>query len=99
MPRKTARNLINHARSEISRLSRRAQDLAAAQQTRIIAAAVDDMQRQQRRELERLQALAQVNPNIRREEIDHIEATTRDLEAHLNSARIKLEALRVAVAT
>ncbi len=99
VPRKTARNLINHARSEISRLSRRAQDLAAAQQTRIIAAAVDDMQRQQRRELERLQALAQVNPNIRREEIDHIEATTRDLEAHLNSARIKLEALRVAVAT
>lgn len=61
--------------------------------------AVVDMQRQQRRELERLQALAQVNPNIRREEIDHIEATTRDLEAHLNSARIKLEALRVAVAT
>ncbi|TQV66143.1 RNA polymerase-associated protein RapA [Exilibacterium tricleocarpae] len=99
VPKKVARNLVNHARAEIAELVQQAEDRARAQQSRMLADAVASMQRRQQQELERLQALAAVNPNIRRAEIEHIETSTRELEVHLNNARIKLEALRVAVAT
>ena len=57
------------------------------------------MQNLQQSELQRLQALAEVNPNIRQEEIDYLKTETSELEHYLNTAHIKLEALRVAVVT
>ena len=49
------------------------------------------------KELERLQALAEVNPNIRQEEIEHLRDETSDMQYYLDSTHIKLDALRVAV--
>jgi ATP-dependent helicase HepA len=53
----------------------------------------------QQSELQRLRALADVNPNIRPEEIDHLVAETEELQHYLASTHLKLEALRVAVIT
>ena len=57
------------------------------------------MQQLQTSELQRLQALAQVNPNIRQEEIDHLLAETDGLQHYLASTHLKLEALQIAVVT
>jgi ATP-dependent helicase HepA len=57
------------------------------------------MQQLQQSELQRLQALATINPNIRQEEIDHLQTQTNDLQHFLSAATMKLDALRVAVIT
>jgi ATP-dependent helicase HepA len=50
-------------------------------------------------EIERLQALAQVNPNVRTEEIEFMELQREALTIALDSASFRLDALRVVVAT
>ncbi len=46
-------------------------------------------------EMERLRALAEVNPDIRAEEIDQLERERNELESYLRSARLRLDALRL----
>jgi ATP-dependent helicase HepA len=76
-----------------------AEQLAAKHEKSIIHTANQQMQNLQQSELRRLQALAEVNPNIRQDEIDHLLAETSELHDYLDTAHIKLEALRVAVIT
>ena len=78
---------------------KQAEQLAAPKQQLIIETASGQMQSLQQSELHRIQALAEVNPNIRQEEIDHISTETIELQKFLDSAQIKLEALRVAIVT
>ena len=51
------------------------------------------------REIERLAALAQVNPNVRAEEIGFLELQQEAVMSALDSATLRLDALRVLVAT
>jgi ATP-dependent helicase HepA len=76
-----------------------AEQLASNQEVSIIEAAKARMHKLQESELQRLQALSEVNPNIRQEEIDHLAAETDELQHHLASAQLKLEAVRLAVTT
>lgn len=48
-------------------------------------------------ELERLQALKSVNPNIRDEEIDALESQIEDLDRYINSAQVQLDSLRLII--
>ncbi|UJP05796.1 MAG: RNA polymerase-associated protein RapA [Nitrosomonas sp.] len=50
-------------------------------------------------EIERLQALKAINPNVREEEIVFFEHQLKILNAALDSARLRLDAVRVIVAT
>ena len=95
----SAQDFLRHTRAKIVSMLGKAEQLAADQEPSIVNAAKTKMQNLQQSELERLQALAEVNPNIRQEEIDHLAAETADLEHHLDSTHLKLEALRVAVIT
>ena len=97
--RHTAQDFVRQTRPQIVTMIKAAQDLAAPHQAHIITSASETMQSLQKAELDRLQALAEVNPNIRQDEIDHLQAETDELQDYLNSAQIKLEALRVAVVT
>ena len=94
-----AQDFIRHTRPRIINMIRQAEKLAAQQEPAIVETAITSMQTLQRAELERLGALAEVNPNIRREEIDHIETETEELQSYLAATHLKLEALRVAVIT
>jgi len=76
-----------------------AEAIAEKQRPAIVESARSTMQRMQQIELERLRALAKVNPNIRREEIGHLADETTQLGQYLDSAHLKLEAVRVAVIT
>jgi len=46
-------------------------------------------------ELERLRALAMVNPEIREQEIEELEREQGELEDYLRAARLRLDALRL----
>lgn len=50
-------------------------------------------------EIERLKALRQVNPNVRDEEIQFFEQQLQQLTGALKSSNLRLDAVRVIVAT
>ncbi len=98
--RGTAQDLVRHARPQIAEMIKRALELAAVNhrnEEAVIDRAIAEMERYQQAERDRLVALAQVNPNIRREEIDYIEQTTDALRRYIAKAEWRLDALRVAV--
>ena len=95
----TAQEFIRHTRAKIVSMIAQAEKLASNQEASIIDAAKTQMQNLQQSELHRLQALAEVNPNIRQEEIDHLMSETEELQHYLATTHLKLEALRVAVIT
>jgi len=94
-----AQDFIRHTRAKIIAMIEHAEKLAAKQEPSIIDAATAKMQNLQHSELQRLRALAEANPNIRQEEIDHLQAETDGLNQYLATTHLKLEALRVAVIT
>jgi ATP-dependent helicase HepA len=97
--RHTSQDFIRHARPQIIEMIKQAEQLAAKHEQPIIESAATQMNSLQQTELQRLRALAEVNPNIRQEEIDYLLSETSELQHYLDSTHIKLEALRVAVVT
>jgi len=98
VPKGTARELIRHAQPELVPMIKKAEDSVAPQQQQLIDAAMQRMQEQQSNELQRLEALSAVNPNIRQQEIDFLREETQSLADYLLTAQLKLDALRVIVA-
>ncbi len=97
--RHSAQEFIRHTRAQIVAMIAQAEKLAEKQEQSIVDGANEQMQTLQQQELQRLQALAEVNPNIRQEEIDYLLAETSELQHYLGLSHIKLEALRLAVIT
>ena len=73
--------------------------LASKQTPALLAAAREQAQQMLGREIERLAALAQVNPNVRAEETGFLELQQEAVMTALDSATLRLDALRVLVAT
>ncbi len=94
-----AQEFIRHTRQKITTMIDHAEKLAAQREASIVDTARQQVQTLQQSELKRLRALAEVNPNIRQEEIDHLQAETVELQHYLASTHLKLEALRIAVIT
>ena len=97
--RHRAQDFVRHTRAQIIAMIEQAEQLAAKHEKSIVDNASKQMQSLQQSELQRLRALAEVNPNIRQEEIDQLVAETSEMQHYLDSTHIKLEALRVAVVT
>ncbi|MFT5173754.1 MAG: ATP-dependent helicase HepA [Gammaproteobacteria bacterium] len=97
--RDTARELVRHAWLQIEKLVAHAQRLASAGQTAIIDAAVESAAHGHAVELERLRALAAVNPNIRVQEVMLLEKHAQDVGSHLQGAQLRLDAIRVGIVT
>ncbi|MEE8059145.1 MAG: RNA polymerase-associated protein RapA [Pseudomonadales bacterium] len=97
--RRNAQDLVRHARKQISAMISKAEQLADTQKVGIIEAAAGLMQTKQVAELQRLTALAAVNPNIRQEEIAYLNNTGVSLQRYLQGAQLKLDAVRVALVT
>ncbi len=72
---------------------------ASAQAPQLIAAAETRIRRTFTPEIERLKALQQVNPNVRDEEIHFFEQQLQQLTGALKSSNLRLDAVRVIVAT
>jgi ATP-dependent helicase HepA len=48
-------------------------------------------------EVERLEALLEVNPSIREEEVAHLKAKRDQILTHLQDAQLRMDAIRIAV--
>jgi len=98
----TAQDVVRHTRGQIVEMIQQAEQLLSATGGPggggdLVGAAIAAMMQTRQRELERLQALAEINPNIRQDEIDHIVATTAQLRNHMEKAEWRLDSLRVAI--
>ena len=99
VPRRSAQDLVRHARPQISAMIARAEQLAEPKKDQLIAEAAGKMQTEQLAELQRLKALAAVNPNIRPQEVAHLQDTAVSSQRYLQHAQLKLDAIRVALVT
>ena len=92
-----AHELVRQTRPRITTMLEYAVNQAEAQKSTVLEAAISAMKSAQQVERERLRALAEVNPNIRPEEIRHVEGLAEQLESHLAGAQLRLDAIRVAM--
>jgi len=97
--KKTAVDIIKHLKSELDPRLTLAKRAAEKQVQTLLSNARDALLKEQAQELDRLQALARVNPNIRAEEITDLEHRNASAEHYLNQSQIRLDAVRLVVVT
>ncbi len=97
--KRTLLELIKHARPQIQQLSEQAEKLTAPQQADIIEHARNALLDESQNDVARLKALAEVNPNIRQQEIEQLEKNAQQLLGYLENAQLKLDAIRVILVT
>jgi len=93
--KQTLQQLIQHARPHIQAMVEKAEKQVAPQQNEIIQQAKTTMLKEAKEDSERLRTLAEVNPNIRKEEIQQLEDNAAALATYLEHARLKLDAIRI----
>jgi ATP-dependent helicase HepA len=98
-PLHNARDLVRQTRPRINEMVKHAGELAEAKKIGMVEAAVTSMRALQQVEWERLQALAEVNPNIRQDELTHARGAADRLEPYLRNAQMRLDAIRVVMVT
>jgi ATP-dependent helicase HepA len=99
VPAATALKVITRMREQIATLTDHATHFAEVRQESLVASALAGMNQQFDNETARMQRLARVNPNIRAEEVTYLEETREQLARYLRGAQLKLDAVRVVVAT
>ncbi len=87
--------LVTASQAQIHPLLPRARQAAEARLARLVDDARETMTAQITAELERLQALKAVNPNIRDEELDHLREQIQELSGYMNDCPLQLDAIRL----
>lgn len=98
VPSGTIAALIQQAKDPVLQLVDKASAIANKQLPEIIAQAQATMQEVQQTEIHRLQALAEINPLIRQEEVQYLQEITEDLAGFLAQADLRLDAVRLIIA-
>ncbi|MBK8958474.1 MAG: RNA polymerase-associated protein RapA [Proteobacteria bacterium] len=99
VPSATALKVVTRMREQVTTLTDHATHFAEVQQEQLVGVALEAMNAQLEAETARMQRLAKVNPNIRAEEVSVLEDTREQLARYLKGAQLKLDAVRVVVAT
>ena len=87
--------MLRGQRRSIERMLKSAEKIATKRLPGIITTATQQMLDNATGELKRLSALRKVNPYVRQEELDQVKSSTLELHGHLQSARLRLDAIRV----
>jgi len=95
VPRNNAQDLVRHARPTLTTMLQGAEQITAAKQADLIAQAKQLVTEQLKGELARMKALAQVNPNVRQQEVEYLEQRLASSQHFLSQAKLRLDALRV----
>jgi ATP-dependent helicase HepA len=95
----TANKIIQAYTKELRNMVSASEKLAHQQAPNILTAAHKQTKQTLTKEINRLQALRQVNPNVRKEEVQFFEDQWKTLTKVLESANFRLDALRVIVTT
>ena len=99
IPKATTQQLIAHARDNITELSKQATTLAEQSQQVVITDAINTMNYQLNDELQRLEFLTNVNPNIREIELEYLKQSKQLLTDYLQTSQLTMDALRVIIVT
>jgi ATP-dependent helicase HepA len=99
VPRDTAARVIQGYQQPLRDMLSASEQLAQQHAPDILAAARRHLQQNLATEINRLQALRRVNPNVRDEEITHLEQQLADGMRALDTASLRLDALRVLIVT
>lgn len=99
LPRNTAQQIVKQARDAIDQLIHKAKAGVEPRRAALLEQAQAAVRSKLGEEISRLQTLAQVNPAIRPEEIEKLIADRDALQQFLATASLKLDALRVILAT
>ena len=97
LKRHTGQTIIKQIRNEIELMLSHCNKIAEAQQLSIIEEAKAKMNESLAQEVNRLQALQQLNPSIREEEISFFKEQIIESENYLARGALKLQALRVVI--
>ncbi|MCQ1059005.1 RNA polymerase-associated protein RapA [Photobacterium sp. DNB23_23_1] len=89
--------LVNSVQKDIHALIESAEQVVASELVTIRESAQAEMEATLHAELDRLQALKAVNPNIRDDELELIETQIQDLTGYITKAQIQLDSLRLIV--
>lgn len=95
VPRNNAQDLVRHARPQLISMLQEAENITQNKQENLIQAAQDAIKTEMTNEILRLQALREVNPNVRQEEIDYLQQRLSASTHFLSLAKIRLDSLRV----
>ncbi|MDQ2075495.1 RNA polymerase-associated protein RapA [Marinimicrobium sp. ABcell2] len=95
VPRPSAQELVRHARPQLSAMLDQAESLVQPRREELVEAARERMRQELNAELDRLRALAKVNPNVRQSEIDSLQNRLETTETVLDKAQLRLDAVRV----
>lgn len=99
IPKHTARDITKHLKQEVQDRIGQAKTTAEKEAGELQTSARQKLDQEQTQELERLEALAQVNPNIRQEEIEHLREQNLAASRYLEQVQLRLDAIRVIVVT
>jgi ATP-dependent helicase HepA len=99
VPAETAGKIVHTCAQQLRKMIAASDKLAGQQAPRILAAAREQSTRTLAGEINRLQALARINSNVRAEEIRFLELQREALTAALESTSLRLDAIRVIVVT
>jgi ATP-dependent helicase HepA len=95
----TANRIVRAKETALRQLIIQCEDMARTQAPAILESAHQRSEQILNREINRLRALRQINPNVRDEEIDFFIQQREILDRALESASLRLDAVRVIVAT
>ncbi|KFX05232.1 ATP-dependent helicase [Pectobacterium betavasculorum] len=97
--RHTSSKLVNAVQPDVHAMLQQAEALVETQARQLITEAQQQADLQLRRELERLEALKAVNPNIREDELTALENQREQVLSNLHEANWRLDAIRLVVVT
>ena len=87
--------LVTASQAQIHPLLPKAQDVAEEKLAQLVEDARETMTTQITAELERLEALKAINPNIRDEELDHLREQIQELGGYMSDCPLQLDAIRL----
>jgi len=92
------RKLISPLRTRIHGMLQQGEQAADGLREKLIVDAIKNMQEIYSAEIERLDSLHQVNPNIKPEDVQVLQQQRAALEMHMHASRVRLDAVRLVVA-
>ena len=95
--RETAGKIVRAYAEQLKGMVRHADNLAQNQAPEILGSAHQQARRTLEKEINRLEALRKINPNVREEEIAFFENQWRTLDQVLETAKPRLDAIRVII--
>ena len=99
IPKHTAQQMVQAARSRIDNLIDASKKMADQHQKQLIEQAISKMTELTDHELNRLQHLAEQNTHIKPAEIEALQSQQQQLQQYLQQAELKLDALRLIIVT